>query len=79
MNAERAYVGLDLHKETIAVAVADTRHGREVRYLCVGRDSWESWRERVSRGRIDQVVAASLSRPQTPRSRRRWESAARYL
>jgi hypothetical protein len=27
---------------------------------CLGRGSWESWRERIPRGRIDQVVTAKL-------------------
>jgi transposase len=35
---------------------------------CLAQGSWESWRERISRGRIDQVVTAKLSRPHTPRS-----------
>ena len=35
---------------------------------CLAQGFWESWRERIPRGRIDHVVTAKLSRPQTPRS-----------
>jgi hypothetical protein len=33
--------------------------------ICLAQGFWESWRERIPRGRIDQVVPAELSRPKT--------------
>jgi hypothetical protein len=33
--------------------------------FCLAQGFWESWRERIPRGRIDQVVPAELSRPKT--------------
>ena len=32
---------------------------------CLAQGFWESWRERIPRVRIDQVVPAELSRPKT--------------
>jgi hypothetical protein len=60
-------------RESVFHGLRDPETGDEALRLkrqldCLAQGSWESWRERISRGRIDQVVTAKLSRPHTPRS-----------
>ena len=49
MGKDTAFVGLDAHKETIAVAIAEDRRGGEVRYLGEIANTREAIRKLVAK------------------------------